>query len=91
MIYRSTYLLTFQIAAAAAVRHEKINPNLGSKQMSDTQVKSIFTNSINRGNATYASKFWLEEVKKMYGLFNAHHPKVKVTKFQVIFLISFFG
>ena len=32
--------------------------------MSANHVRSLFTNSMNRGRATYASKAWLEEVKK---------------------------
>ena len=72
----------FQIASAAAFRHQKTNPKLGSRQMSDSQVKSVFTNAVNRGDAAlmYTSKTWLEEVKKMYHLFNGHHPKVQCLK-----------
>ena len=65
-----------QIAAAAAAKFKKINPNLGSREKSDKHVRSLFTNSMNRGHATYATKAWLEEVKMMYGYFNEHHPEV---------------
>ena len=55
---------------------KKINPKLGSREMSDNHVKSVFTDSVNRGHAMYSTKAWYEEVKKMYGLFNDHHPEV---------------
>ena len=84
---QSMYIIHFfQIASAAAFRHQKTNPNLGSRQMSDSQVKSVFTNAVNRGDSAlmYTSKTWLEDVKKMYHLFNGHHPKVQYLTIAIV-------
>ena len=57
--------------------------------MSGSQVKSIFTNLMNRGGKmTYTTKEWLEDVKMMYSLFIDHHPTVSVTNFDKFLYIG---
>jgi hypothetical protein len=46
--------------------------------MSDSQAKSIYIDLVNKGHLTIPFEDWLDEIVKMYGVFNQHH-KSKVS------------
>ena len=78
------YILSyFQIASTAAHKFRLIDPTLGAfkwQTSDDTHARSEFTDLVNRGGLTYAANKWLDDVKKMYQLFNEHHPKNSLNK-----------
>ena len=41
--------------------------------MSDSQVKSIFTELFSHGGVMHPSNEWMDKVAKMYDMFNRHH------------------
>ena len=92
--------LCFQIGSTAAHRFRRIDPTLGAykwETSDDVHARSEFTDLVNRGGLTYAANKWLDDVKKMYQLFNDHHPKDSlckgpgvVAKFQKVLEENFF-